>query len=187
MARRPNIEVIVTSEGKTCSNPICDRVGQILPFSEFTPIAGTDRFMSRCKRCRVKSTSKYAKDHKESINARLREWRAKNPKKSSEKAKRYYHTWRLNNPERAKIGHKKGNIKKRFGITVDEYMQILVKQNYKCIICGSEENLGLDHDHKTGMVRKFLCRTCNAALGFLKDDVNLVLNLLNYLKEHKNE
>lgn len=43
-------------------------------------------------------------------------------------------------------------------------------------------NKHIDHCHKTGRVRGVLCRQCNLALGWLKDDTNLIYRIITYLK-----
>ncbi|WP_432279202.1 endonuclease domain-containing protein [Nocardia brasiliensis] len=46
-----------------------------------------------------------------------------------------------------------------------------VWQRGRCAICGVEGEMGghwgmvLDHDHRTGLIRGWLCRCCNAAEG----------------------
>lgn len=45
-----------------------------------------------------------------------------------------------------------------------------------CRICG------VDHDHKTGVVRGLLCWNCNVAIGKLGDNPDAVLNAYKYLK-----
>lgn len=53
-----------------------------------------------------------------------------------------------------------------YGITPEQYQQLLEKQNYSCAICGKHETdfgrkLAVDHDHKTGEIFGLLCSTCN--------------------------
>ena len=51
-----------------------------------------------------------------------------------------------------------------------------------CESCGDHaEPLCLDHDHSTGAQRGWLCRKCNLALGYLKDDPLRILNLHSYI------
>lgn len=59
----------------------------------------------------------------------------------------------------------------------------------KCEICGIpgeslKKGLYVDHNHKTGEFRGFLCRRCNTTLGFVNDSPDLLLELINYLKKH---
>tara|TARA_R100001143_G_C3249644_1_gene82903 strand:- start:17 stop:493 length:477 start_codon:yes stop_codon:yes gene_type:complete len=75
--------------------------------------------------------------------------------------------------------------------------------DYCCPICNSSsENLKskidgeykgmnrgswvLDHDHKSGKFRGWLCNKCNSALGWLDDDITYVRRALNYLENFKN-
>jgi hypothetical protein len=43
------------------------------------------------------------------------------------------------------------------------------KQQEECVICGNPATV-VDHDHRTGHIRGALCHTCNAGLGFFRDD-----------------
>lgn len=62
---------------------------------------------------------------------------------------------------------------KKFGLTEEQYDQMLVQQNGVCKICerpsrGRCSRLAVDHDHKTGKIRGLLCMVCNTRLGFLE-------------------
>jgi hypothetical protein len=88
-------------------------------------------------------------------------------------------------------------LKLRFGITLEQYNNMLEVQNSVCAICGNPEliinkktqqpdSLSVDHNHKTGKVRKLLCHSCNAGLGHFKDNItnlNEAINYLNLFKE----
>jgi hypothetical protein len=72
-----------------------------------------------------------------------------------------------------------------YGISVEEYKDMLDSQNGGCYICGKEPEgrraLDIDHDHKTGQVRGLLCSNHNRALGLLNDDIKLMLKAVEYL------
>jgi hypothetical protein len=54
-----------------------------------------------------------------------------------------------------------------------------------CELCGAyTDPLHLDHDHKTGRVRGWLCLLCNTALGRFKDDPALLRRAAEYLEKH---
>lgn len=55
------------------------------------------------------------------------------------------------------------------------------KQQTECIICGDPATV-IDHDHKTGHIRGALCHTCNAGLGFFRDDPVLLELAALYLQ-----
>jgi hypothetical protein len=42
-------------------------------------------------------------------------------------------------------------------------------QNGRCAICGRVSDLVCDHDHETGLVRGWLCRSCNTTEGRNKE------------------
>lgn len=75
----------------------------------------------------------------------------------------------------------------KYGITIEEYNQLLINQNYSCKICFKnkeelEEALCVDHCHTTGKVRGLLCHSCNMGLGKFKDNKQLLLNAIEYIK-----
>lgn len=91
-------------------------------------------------------------------------------------------------PERKRI-----KILRKYGITPNQYDQMLIAQGGVCACCGEPETyrapgsnrtapLSVDHDHKTGEVRALLCRRCNAAYGNLKEDPKRIRSLLRYAK-----
>lgn len=84
---------------------------------------------------------------------------------------------------------------KRFGVSLIEREAMEASQDYKCAICGREEvalhqngtpkRLAIDHDHQTNQVRGLLCYQCNNMLGCARDDINVLLNAIEYLKKYK--
>jgi hypothetical protein len=81
--------------------------------------------------------------------------------------------------------------KKRYGIDLQEYNQLLISQNNKCAICKIDENeikhgrntyFAVDHCHKTGKVRGLLCYKCNSVLGFVNDNIDNLVNAIKYLE-----
>lgn len=83
--------------------------------------------------------------------------------------------------------------KSKYGITKDQYLEMVVNQNYCCGICGkSPENkvdiyksLSIDHDHESGKIRGLLCSKCNTAVGLLKDNYFNCIKAARYLKKHR--
>ena len=79
-----------------------------------------------------------------------------------------------------------------YGITTEEYNQMLVDQDFSCGICGkhmSEQKVRLhvDHDHSYTMpnpkaIRGLLCSTCNTGIGGLQDNIELLESAVMWLK-----
>lgn len=59
----------------------------------------------------------------------------------------------------------------------------------RCELCGKkqERKLFLDHCHKTGRFRGWLCCGCNAGLGLLGDSIDGLLKAISYLNNFYKE
>lgn len=66
-------------------------------------------------------------------------------------------------------------------VVSDDALRDLKVSTKECVICGSEEKLVVDHDHKTGAVRGMLCNHCNRGLGHFRDDPLLLEFAAQYL------
>lgn len=95
--------------------------------------------------------------------------------------------WARRNPTES-VGHKrKYHLMKKFGITIQEFRDLLVKQNGGCAICESpifeeDSSAHIDHDHSHGAVRGLLCFNCNVGLGSFKDNVEALASAIFYLR-----
>jgi hypothetical protein len=77
-------------------------------------------------------------------------------------------------------------------MTVEQYEEILAKQNGCCAICesgqadvkGKKINFHVDHCHTTGKVRGLLCHSCNVTIGLMKDSPLLLRKAAMYLETH---
>ena len=102
---------------------------------------------------------------------------------------KYYDQKKLIQKEKYKNNHKYVSPKfKKYNITPEEFDALYDKQQGRCAICNKtkEETLTpicIDHSNKTNKVRGLLCLTCNRGLGYFKDDINLLLNAIEYLKK----
>ncbi len=103
----------------------------------------------------------------------------------------YMRAYRKGNPE----VFKNLELKKHFGITLEEYNRMKEAQRDSCAICGKPETtfdskqqktreLSVDHCHTTGKIRGLLCAHCNHAIGKFKDNVELLQKAIDYLKEN---
>lgn len=91
---------------------------------------------------------------------------------------------------------RKHNLRKLYGINVEEYEALLAEQEGRCAICrrGEDElvactgrvlKLHVDHDHATGKIRGLLCSWCNPALGGFQEDPRLLRRAIRYLEAHR--
>jgi len=115
-------------------------------------------------------------------NTRRREEYASNNefrKQVKEKVK----NWQHNNPSK-----RRNQRLSKYGITLEQFNDMLEKQNGKCAVCGysdtSDTNFFpvVDHCHDTGKVRGILCMNCNMGIGKFKDNEIYLYNALVYLK-----
>ena len=84
-------------------------------------------------------------------------------------------------------GRKNALLKYFFGITLDQYNEILASQNGKCAICykpPDKRRLCVDHDHKSGKIRGLLCHQCNHAIGLFYENKQVMKNAIGYLNAH---
>lgn len=112
-------------------------------------------------------------------------WRAKNAKKRQAKMKDNYKQRIARNPGKAKADSRRHRLKSVYGITPQQYDDLLKKQQKRCAICRCAEkrgeNFAVDHCHKTGKVRGLLCRSCNLALGLVSDSTATLKSAIKYL------
>lgn len=106
---------------------------------------------------------------------------------NQEKHRKYSRDYYHKNPEKVRAGSRKSQLKLDFGITPEHYEEMSIAQNHLCKICNKPEtyknrSLAVDHCHITGKVRGLLCMACNVGLGNFKDDENLLMKAIEYLK-----
>lgn len=86
---------------------------------------------------------------------------------------------------------------KKYGVSLETILQQIESQFGACIICSQPETakdnygktrlLCVDHCHTTGEARAMLCTRCNSAVGLIKEDPRVALNLYNYINYFKTE
>ena len=100
----------------------------------------------------------------------------------------YKRNWAKSNSERKALSQKQSMVRCRYGITPEEVETQRIKQNNKCAICKerfSEDNLPyIDHDHSSGWFRGLLCRSCNFAIGLLKESAEFFQTAADYVIEN---
>lgn len=113
----------------------------------------------------------------ERYKANVKKWRAENPERRRELQKR----WRDANPERARYLRRRSWIKRKYGLTVEVYDEMIAGG---CAICGSTTRVHMDHNHTTGKVRAALCENCNRGLGLFAENPERLRAGATYLEHH---
>ena len=137
----------------------CRDCGEVKPFEAFYPKSGREQYRNSaagyshaCKRCTITSTAEY----------------------------------RNNNPKKAKSADDNSRLKRVYGIDLVEYNRMFAAQGGCCAGCKRHQSelkfkLAVDHCHSSGIIRGLLCISCNAALGNVKDDIEILDSLITYL------
>lgn len=172
---------------KLCRGPC----GEWKPLEKFSiNRASTDGRVWRCKDCE----KAYRKANAASIRERSRVYYINNSERIIEQQKEY----RAENPDTVKILRRARNLKRKYGLSVVEYDTILEEQSGLCANPGcfnepsSERSLDVDHDHTCcpdetscgDCIRGLLCSGCNAALGYIHDDIDRLRGLAQYLEDY---
>jgi hypothetical protein len=166
-----------------------------------------DGRQDRCKPCSVESARQWKLAHpdatrasgrkyvaSESYKKRRAERRAADPEKFREQKRAEYarnrETYLANN--HANYARRKAdrseltiNLRKLYGITLEDYDRTLKRQLGRCAICDEQsQRLEVDHCHAGGHVRALLCQPCNNGLGCFRDDPERLRSALRYLRKH---
>lgn len=78
------------------------------------------------------------------------------------------------------------HVKRKYGMTIEQYNEMFEAQNGLCAICGykfgqKSGDCYVDHCHSTKIVRGLLCQHCNSAIGHAKDDPGVLLKAARYV------
>jgi len=156
--------------------------------------------MKQCNTCKIE------KPHKDFYKSKIRidgyNYECKDCHKAYLKRKSNDIEFKRKNNNRSSNWRKKYKAKnkksiyeaaiKRKGLSLDDYTLLLISQNHCCAICNTPEynlkkRLFIDHCHSTGKIRGLLCANCNSAIGFAKDNTDVLNNCIKYLMENKND
>lgn len=148
------------------NNKVCTKCKLEKPIDEFFKSgkypSGKNKIRGDCKACASLNTSQWRAKNRAHYNSYMGEWRGKNP-------------------DKVRIME----IKRNYGLSIEDYHQMVREQNNQCKICGKSPNgirpLAIDHCHITGRIRGLLCYNCNRAIVIL-DDKDHLEKALNYLK-----
>lgn len=111
----------------------------------------------------------------------MRKYRLLHPEEDKKRKRDWYQAHKME----FCLVRKKSRILKKYGLTLEEYEHIKVKQNNKCLICKNDKELVLDHSHDTGNIRGMLCDSCNQGLGYFRDNPAILIAAAKYLLDFK--
>lgn len=126
------------------------------------------RYYERNRQKAIDRTAQWLKDNRERYNEYFREMKKSDPERYKERARGYA-------------------LKRKYGITLEQYDQLLEKQNHCCAICERHKSefktqLAVDHSHKTGFIRGLLCTACNYRLVAKHEDGDLLRKIADYIE-----
>jgi len=133
----------------------------------------------------------YAKEYSKTHSDKIKEYNKtyKRPEESKVKQRLMAKKYKENNKAKHIVIQRNSYLKKKYGITIEEYGLLVEKSGNKCAICQSEflgKNLPcVDHDHKNNKVRGLLCRYCNASIGQLGDTAEDLRKAYTYLLNYE--
>ena len=127
---------------------------------------------------RVKAYNKNNRDNKKKYD---KKYKNDNLEKILDQQK----LWKRRNKEKVKLYDLRKYIKRKYKISIEEYLSLLDKQGNKCSICHSTDDLCLDHQHEPFKIREFLCRQCNAGIGQFKESEDILYSAINYILKHR--
>lgn len=143
----------------------CPKCKKDLQVSSFNKSNRRDGYQTYCRECHNSiQRDKYLNDPMAKVKRQIRAGRRK---------------------ERDPLVQRKAELKRLYGITLEDYVEMFDNQNGVCAICKEEcktkNSLSVDHDHQTGKVRGLLCNSCNGGLGLFKDNINILRKAIEYL------
>ena len=142
----------------------------------------------------------YYQKNRDAILRRVAKWVRENPERVRQTGRRYYLQNRgkilakqkqdqLADPTKIKRSWRKQNLRRKYGLTLDQYNALLAEQYNSCALCQesfrADKKPVVDHDHVTGRVRGILCQKCNMVLGFSGDSVERLQSAIEYLRKSR--
>lgn len=126
----------------------------------------------------AKRRKEYYAQNKDKLTAKTREYYHKHKEENKEYRREYSRTHRKETKNRSLLRY--------YGINLEQYNIMYDEQEGKCFTCKTHhKDLVVDHNHNTGKVRKLLCNKCNLALGYVKDNVEILQSMIVYLEQER--
>jgi len=128
----------------------------------------------------------YYYNHSEQCKARNREYKKRNWQKINLQNQEYKKKWLLTpSGKQFKINECIRRRHTKYGLTIQQLLQMETDQQGCCAICGKKfrdkKDIHIDHNHETSKVRQLLCCKCNCGLGYFGESINSLSNAIQYL------
>lgn len=168
------------------------------PITEFyVHKGGRDGHRRSCKSCVQKvqkeghdpvkaaeAKVRYYARHRDKVLERSKEWRENN----REQYNLYMLNMKQTDPEFYKLRARRYNLKREYGLSLDQYDELLERQKGCCAICGRHQSglnktLAVDHSHRTKRVRGLLCTGCNYRLVARHEDGDILRKVADYIEQ----
>ena len=159
----------------------CTVCGVLKPLDEFHGASAMrDGHRNECKACTKELRRAHYEANRQRYIEAAQRWQERNPERTAAYQAEY-----RSRPER-KRAMRDLYYRRTYGISADEVDAMLEAQGGGCAICGRKPDrpasMHLDHDHETGHLRGILCIDCNHGIGKLRDDPDLLLAAVEYLR-----
>lgn len=161
----------------------CNTCEQVLPVSSFGKGQGRHGLRPHCKPCTNQKNkdlkAERIDEHREYMRNYMRAYHPSEEVQQRDRQRRrdYYEAnrdkWSGEYALRAKA--------RQYRITPEELTSLRQKP---CVLCGTTEDICVDHCHDCNTVRGPLCRACNSAIGRFGDDPARLQAAIEYLESH---
>lgn len=132
-----------------------------------------------CSRCKeTKPTTYFSRD-------RYRESGLKSACKACSNG--YFSQWRARNINEVRRSDRINHYVREYGLPLEQAESLADGNRHGiCAICGTATNLVVDHCHKSGAFRARICSPCNSAIGYAKENIQTLENMIAYIKRYGN-
>ncbi len=165
----------------------CTKCQQEKEFSKFSKSkTGKYGYKSYCKECFKQEKAEWYTVNKDLESQKKAEKYRNDPEPIKKRSKEYGRA----HPNERRQRVAKWRYKVQYGITIEQYNQMLITQDNKCAICYRDQTqfntvLCVDHCHKTGKVRGLLCNHCNLGFGLFEEHAERLVSASAYAIKHR--
>lgn len=146
---------------------LCPDCQTVKPLGGF-PVRKSGTLYTYCKPCNA---------------VRAGKWSAENKDRKAQATA----AWSTRRRDHVLLKAKESHYRRRYGISRDDALAMLEKQNSRCAICCTEvspETMVVDHCHGSSRVREILCNLCNISLAPL-ERTEWFSKAMAYLERHR--